>query len=114
MLVKEHYSFASNEDDLNIQKQLDILNKLNEKKMELKQLKDLGDRMSNISSILDKIKGNDCTLCYSKRQKFIMFPCYHKCLCEDCKINVECSDKKCPICKAQISLFLDADAIKYA
>jgi hypothetical protein len=71
-------------------------------------------KTNNLSLMLSKLNANDCVICLEKKQKYILIPCKHKSLCEDCKVKIEKSTNKCPICRSSVDYYLNEYEIKHA
>ena len=64
--------------------------------------------IENENSISEKDKHTSmCVVCLSKEIEWILVPCGHKCVCQDCGRIIKERDKKCPICKQEIIGALD-------
>ncbi len=48
-----------------------------------------------------RLKGDDalCVVCMEKKRQFILKPCNHYCVCNDCKNSLK---NKCPVCRTHI------------
>lgn len=59
---------------------------------------------------------DDCVICQSKASNFLLKPCNHCVLCEDCTINYLEFQSKCPLCKVEIerALRIKIDSAKDA
>ena len=50
------------------------------------------------------LKGDDalCVVCMVKKRQFILRPCKHYCVCNDCKNSLK---NKCPVCRTHIQKY---------
>lgn len=44
-----------------------------------------------------------CIICLSEKREYLIIPCGHLCLCQNCKKNFKKRDSKCPICRNKIN-----------
>ena len=44
-----------------------------------------------------------CVICLVEPKKFIIVPCGHQCLCQDCSLKVLAADSMCPICRGPVA-----------
>ena len=49
-------------------------------------------------------QGQDCSICLTNPVTFLIIPCRHVCLCENCLNYILARDKKCPICRGHINI----------
>ena len=47
-----------------------------------------------------------CVVCMKNERSMAIVPCGHKCLCEDCGKRSVIRDNKCPMCRAEIQMFM--------
>ena len=52
-------------------------------------------------------KRKNCVLCQLNRSKIIIVPCGHRCICSGCFPQSRSQIKNCPICRKQVSQFLE-------
>lgn len=57
---------------------------------------------ANISDETQK----ECVICYTITKDTVVLPCRHMCLCIQCSQIVRMQTNKCPICRTQVSGFL--------
>merc|ERR1712098_81406 len=43
-----------------------------------------------------------CTICMTNPSTHVCLPCRHKCLCEECSVQLLEVDDRCPICRRQL------------
>jgi hypothetical protein len=59
----------------------------------------------NINTEIIKSEIQDCSICQNNKSNYVIVPCGHVCLCQDCISNKahEKIQNKCPICRIDIS-----------
>ncbi|CDW73216.1 zinc finger ring-type [Stylonychia lemnae] len=48
----------------------------------------------------------ECVICYTTTKDTVVLPCRHMCLCIQCSQIVRMQTNKCPICRTQVSSFM--------
>ena len=48
----------------------------------------------------------ECVVCYTNTKNTVVLPCRHMCLCIGCSQIVRMQTNKCPICRTQVSSFM--------
>ena len=52
---------------------------------------------------LSKVKPGECVVCLDQgAAEYLVTPCGHTCLCEDCKDDLKSLQNKCPVCRKKI------------
>ena len=52
-----------------------------------------------------------CKVCKTNEKKVIIYPCRHKCICQDCFDIINSKEKKCPYCRAHIIDGINIDLV---
>lgn len=71
----------------------------------------LGDMMSALEDTNDDAATSvatalQCVVCMANERAVACVPCGHKCLCEECSNDTVLRSKKCPMCRADVHMFL--------
>ncbi len=60
---------------------------------------------NNAANITDETQ-RECVICFTTTKDTVVLPCRHMCLCIGCSQIVRMQTNKCPICRTQVSSFM--------
>ena len=60
---------------------------------------------NNAANISDETQ-RECVVCFTVTKDTVVLPCRHMCLCIQCSQIVRMQTNKCPICRTQVSSFM--------
>lgn len=76
---------------------IELENKLTEKRIELSNV---GEKLDKDLSLLEN--ADKCPICLDGIKNYIIVPCGHKCLCEECSKLIKNNNRDCPICNNKV------------
>mmetsp|Transcript_47852 Transcript_47852/g.35073 ORF Transcript_47852/g.35073 Transcript_47852/m.35073 type:complete len:221 (+) Transcript_47852:206-868(+) len=62
--------------------------------------------IDNTTANLTDETQRECVICYTTTKDTVVLPCRHMCLCIQCSQIVRMQTNKCPICRTQVSSFM--------